>query len=170
MNPRFLSLALLSMFGASCGPLARTEIPYLHRPDPNRLTGFYEPSPADPDPEHPLREVSVSAEGKSGTVAVHAHITGGEEELDGGGSGKMTRSGMLRFDFTDSYGNRGLGTFRRANKAFEINITITEVGDARCLPYYGRKILRRNTPPHPMPAPPAPISHLASPECPPDPR
>ena len=156
MNPRFLPLALLALFGVSCGPLSRTEIPYLHRPDPNRITGFFEASPADPDPAHALREVSVTPEGKGATVAVHAHVAGGEDELDGGGPGKMNRKGVLRFDFSDSYGNRGAGTFRRKDKAFEINITITEVGDARCLPYYGCKLLQRSIPRHPAPPAPAP--------------
>jgi hypothetical protein len=46
---RLDSAALQEAFQSANVP----DIPYLHRPDPNRLTGFYEPSPADLDPGHP---------------------------------------------------------------------------------------------------------------------
>ena len=61
---------------------------------------------------------------------------------DGSGLANIGPDGTLRFSYTDSFENKGTGTFKRTARGYALSIHIDKVNDARCLPFYGDFILQ----------------------------
>lgn len=96
------------------------------------------------DPRDVYLSVSVVRDGGKyslGLMAAHPDAHGAAP--DGGGAGRIGADGVLRFEFEDSFSNRGSGTFRRARGGYGLSIHIDEVHESRCLPFYGTHVLRR---------------------------
>lgn len=73
------------------------------------------------------------------------HPDGHGAAPNGKGTGTVGADGVFRFAYTDSFGNKGAGTFRRAAKGYALSINLTSVADARCQAFYGEHILQRST-------------------------
>ena len=56
------------------------------------------------------------------------------------GPAKIVNKDMLKFTFTDTAGNAGSGTIKRAGNDVIISVKATKVADSRCLVFYGDNI------------------------------
>jgi hypothetical protein len=65
--------------------------------------------------------------------AIHGHAADGE------GRGKI-KEGVFRFQFEDSFFNRGSGTFRRVGDHYILHIDISEIAQPRIMAAYGDDI------------------------------
>ena len=69
--------------------------------------------------------------------ALHGHAP------EGAGHGQIT-NGVFRFQFEDSFFNRGSGTFRRVRDHYLLHIDISEVAEPRIMSAYGDTPLYRD--------------------------
>jgi hypothetical protein len=65
--------------------------------------------------------------------ALHGHAP------EGSGEGEI-KDGIFRFQFQDSFSNRGTGTFRRVGRRYLLHIDISEVAESRIMAAYGDDI------------------------------
>jgi|GEM_PF-3107407 len=79
----------------------------------------------------------LNFQGTSTGRAGHGHAP------EGGGHGQI-REGVFRFEFQDSFLNRGSGTFRRAGKHYLLHIEISHVAESRIMSFYDDTPLQRD--------------------------
>jgi hypothetical protein len=96
-------------------------------------------------------EFSVRREGDSiviGFEGAHPRAAGAAPE--GGGTGHIDSTGVLHFEYEDSFSNKGTGTFQRTKAGYKLLIKIDELAEPRCAMYYGGDfILQRISTKHP---------------------
>ncbi|MGA3171581.1 MAG: hypothetical protein ABSE62_11280 [Chthoniobacteraceae bacterium] len=110
------------------------------------LTGTYEYRSGDGP-----QDVDVTITISHGSNGYHLGFEGGHPDgngaaPDGDGTGQIGPDGVFRFDFEDSFSNRGTGTFRRTSGGYALSINITTVADSSCMMFYGDMTLHRITP------------------------
>jgi hypothetical protein len=89
--------------------------------------------------------VEVTREGELFSVELAAgHPSGRGAAPDGSGAGRVGADGVLRFDYSDSFENRGAGTLRRTGDGVELEIELEQVEEPRCLVFYERQLLMRS--------------------------
>lgn len=76
-----------------------------------------------------------------GFQGAHPRAAGAAPE--GAGTGRIDSDGVLRFDYEDSFFNKGTGTFRWTKNGYKLSIDISEMRDSRCAMYYGDFVLKR---------------------------
>ena len=76
--------------------------------------------------------------------AIHPDAHGAAPE--GSGTGRMGSDGVFRFTYEDAFSNRGSGTFQRGPCGYQLSIRISDVGDSRCMIFYGDFTLGRVKP------------------------
>ena len=70
-----------------------------------------------------------------GFEGAHPHAAGAAPE--GGGTGQIDSEGVLRFEYEDSFSNKGTGTFQRVKNGYKLFIQIDGLVEERCAMYYG---------------------------------
>jgi len=98
-----------------------------------------------PEPEDVAIYVTVKAEddGMFSLALMAAHPDAHGAAPDGDGEGRVDHEGVLRFQYEDSFSNKGTGSFQRTKGGYELSIHLTDVHDPRCLAYYGEHTLQR---------------------------
>lgn len=83
----------------------------------------------------------------NGNKATFGLTTDAAHRSDGGpkgeGVGTVSKDGVLRFTYSDNFGNTGEGTFKPADpkhKSYELSIHIVHLMDSRSLLYYGESV------------------------------
>lgn len=87
-------------------------------------------------------DLSVSREGDKiviGFQGAHPHAAGAAPE--GGGTGQIDSNGVLRFEYEDSFSNKGTGTFQRTKNGYRLFIHIVDLAEPRCAMYYGGEFI-----------------------------
>jgi hypothetical protein len=79
-----------------------------------------------------------------------AHPRGAGAAPEGGGTGHIDSDGVLRFEYEDSFFNKGKGTFRRTKQGYKLFIHIDDLAEPRCAMYYGGEFIlqRISSKPH----------------------
>ena len=72
-----------------------------------------------------------------------SHPKGAGAAPEGRGSGSIGRDGVFRFEYEDSFFNRGKGTLRRRRGRYRLSIEIEHMEDPRCAMFYGNFSVRR---------------------------
>lgn len=107
------------------------------------LTGSYQFSSGSKRDDVAIA-VTIEREGDEWTLGLQAaHPDGHGAAPDGGGTGRIDTDGVFRFSYSDSFDNRGSGTFRRAANGYALSIAIDTVTEPRCMMFYGDFLLRR---------------------------
>lgn len=95
------------------------------------------------------RVVQVTIEQKDGKL----FLTGGAGYSSGrstapefSGEAAVPKAWPCRFSFEDSFENKGVVLVSPAKAGVEIEITVTEVAEPRCLAHYGKRTLKRIDP------------------------
>lgn len=70
-----------------------------------------------------------------GFQGAHPRAAGAAPE--GGGTGQIDSEGVLRFEYEDSFFNKGTGTFQRVKNGYNLFIHIDDLVEQRCAMYYG---------------------------------
>ena len=142
-------IAALVLLAAVCNTSAHaadSAAPPAANPHKHSLLGDYAYTSGN-NPDDVSINITVSRKGNAFHLAFQAsHPDGSGAAPDGDGDGKLDANGVFHFTFSDSFSNRGKGTFRRTAKGYELTIDITDVADPRCMPFYGTFTLRRAKP------------------------
>lgn len=69
---------------------------------------------------------------------------GAGRELEGSGSGSVSKAGVLEFTFQDAHGNSGSGTLKRVGRSFLLSIDPSEVKESGLMPFYGEMRLSKD--------------------------
>jgi hypothetical protein len=87
---------------------------------------------------------SVWREGDTMVIGFQgAHPMGNGAAPDGAGKGRIDSGGILRFDYEDSFFNKGHGTFRWTKTGYKLSIDIADMRESRCAMFYGDFVLKR---------------------------
>jgi hypothetical protein len=109
-----------------------------------RLVGDYRYESGDDSMYDVSIDFSVAREGDEiviGFQGLHPRAAGAAPEGDG--RGRIDSDGVLRFEYEDSFSNKGTGTFRRTKAGYKLSIDITEMREPRCAMFYGGFVLKR---------------------------
>ena len=86
-------------------------------------------------------QLNVLQEGAQITVDFDAAYNDGHGcAPEGGGPARVVDKNTLKFTFTDSANNAGVGTIKRVGDGVLISIKPTRVADPRCVIFYGENI------------------------------
>jgi hypothetical protein len=137
MKAALLLLLIATFTGCS------TNSTRVDRPVSDSLLGNYEFSSGKNRDDVVIAAAVTREAGKLAFSFQAAHPDGHGAAPDGSGTGTLGADGVFRFDYSDSFDNRGSGTFRRTAKGYALSITIQTVAEPRCMPFYGNFLLHR---------------------------
>jgi len=102
-------------------------------------TGHYETPASQTDWAFSL---DVTQTGTKATISFSAGMADGSGAApDGGGDGKIDKSGALHFTFTDSFDNEGTAILTAGKDGYHLSMNVTKAVDSREMRYYGDLLL-----------------------------
>jgi hypothetical protein len=105
------------------------------------FTGHYELADASKESSFSL---DITQTGSKADLSFSAAMADGSGAApDGDGKGEVAANGILKFKFTDSFGNEGAGTLDVANGVYHLELDVTKVAESRALRFYGDVVLRK---------------------------
>jgi hypothetical protein len=88
--------------------------------------------------------LNVRQTAKTATIDFQAGNASGQGSApDGSGKGEIQQDGSLKFNFEDSFGNKGTGTLKPLGTEFQLNMDLTTVSEPRAVSHYGQRVLQK---------------------------
>jgi len=135
MPSRSLLVGLILWAGLACAVAAPPVAP--------NFTGHYELAAAHSDRSFSL---DVTQTGSKADLSFSASMNDGSGAApDGEGKGEVNAAGMLKFKFTDSFGNAGTGTLEMAKGGCRLKMDVATVAESRALRFYGDVMLKKTS-------------------------
>jgi hypothetical protein len=118
------------MAGGTAAPLAKAD-----------FTGHYELADAKSDWSFSL---DVTQAGTKADISFSAANNDGSGAApDGDGKGDLDSTGILKFKFTDSFGNAGNATLSATKGGYRLKMNVTTAVEPRALRFYGDVMLKK---------------------------